>query len=259
MEFLIIAIIVVVGGVVVAMINSFNEPAKQRVRDENKRRNARNAVDRSNENLSRYIAFLQEQETTYGKPDKIIGAKNMRFLYLYDEGEQLPDLNNLFPNPYGIKCEGISMKWATVSTHMLTVSFPSLENIVIVYGDAKMIAMNGKLYEFSEVLSYEVLDNSNQVLVGNKSISTTKTNTGSMVGRGLVGGLVGGAAGAIIGAATASKATTTNSPSQKVVTKHDFAVYVSVRDIANPMIKFNYGSDADSVQEFVAILNIILS
>lgn len=259
MEFVIVFIIVVVAAVIIALINSFNNPAKQRVQDENRRRNARNAVDRSNENLSNYIAFLQEHEPTYGKPDKVLGANNMHFLYLQDEGEQLPDLSSKFPNPYGIKCEAVAMKWATMSAYMLSVSFPKLEDIVIIYGDAKMIAMKGKLYEFSDVLSYEVLDNSKQVVVGNKVVSTTKTNTGSMVGRGIVGGLVGGTAGAVIGASTASKTTTTNTPNQKVVTKHDYSVYVSVRDLANPMLKFNYGSEADLVQEFVAILNIILS
>ena len=259
MEVIIISLVVfaIVMYGIAALIDAATSKEKKVVPEETRRKNAQKAVERSNENLSKYIDFIREHEPNCGLPDKVLGTKKMQFLHIYEDGQPEPDVSGLFPNPYGIKCENVSMSWASSGSYISKLTFPPIDDLVIIYANSRAIVLYGKLYKFDDILSYEVMDNSNQIIVGGQVNATTTTDNGSMIGRGLVGGLIGGPAGAVIGASTASKTTTAQLPDQEVVTKHSYVVYVSVRDIAKPMLKFYYGSNRDAVQEFVSILNIV--
>ncbi len=82
-----------------------------------------------------------------------------------------------------------------------------------------------------------------------------------MLGRAVVGGLIAGGAGAIIGGATAKQNTSTTSVINQGtdVTRHNYTVWISVQDIANPMIQIPIGKDGAKVNEIVALMSAIIA
>ena len=74
---------------------------------------------------------------------------------------------------------------------------------------AKKFVIDGRLYNFSDFLGFEIL-------YENDVTTTVKTSTSSAIGRGLVGGALFGPIGAIAGAATAKK-TVTSKPGPQVM------------------------------------------
>jgi hypothetical protein len=76
---------------------------------------------------------------------------------------------------------------------------------VVVWGEAKKIYILGEVYNFSDVVGCSLDDNYRIKKGAVTYTSETKNNTGSTLGRAVVGGLVAGGTGAIIGGATAKK------------------------------------------------------
>lgn len=85
--------------------------------------------------------------------------------------------------------------------HSISRKFDTL----YVFESSSIIMIRNNPYNFKDIISFEVMDNSN-IIYSNQTL-TTKTNAGSVIGRAAVGGLLFGGAGAIIGGATASKQT----------------------------------------------------
>lgn len=75
--------------------------------------------------------------------------------------------------------------------------------ILIIHKKNKKISIEGTFYHFSDIDSYEITEDIIQKQ--NPSKTTTKTNTGNMVKRAVVGAVVLGGIGAIAGAITASQ------------------------------------------------------
>lgn len=130
------------------------------------------------------------------------------------------------------------------------------------YADKKKVNILGKTYAFTDIIQCQFTDNAS-VIKGQTTITSTgtaSTDSGSMLGRAVVGGLVAGGAGAIIGGSTAKKNTSTTSVVNQGtdVTKHDYTVWISVKNIANPMIQLHIGKDGTKVNEIVALMNAII-
>ena len=91
--------------------------------------------------------------------------------------------------------------------------------------------------------------------------SGAKTDNGNMLGRAVVGGLIAGGAGAIIGGSTADKNTTSISviEQENDVTWHDYTVWITVKDLAKPMIQIRIGKNATLMNEIVALVNAIIA
>lgn len=85
------------------------------------------------------------------------------------------------------------------------------------------------IINYSDVLGFNVIDDATTT----KTASTlqSKTNTGSLIGRSVVGGILGGGIGAVIGGATASRSIT-GSPSQTLV-KHNYKVVIRAKGAKN--------------------------
>ena len=132
-----------------------------------------------------------------------------------------------------------------------------------VYSDKRKVNILGKDYDFSSILSCHCTDDSH-VVKGQTTITTTgtsKTDNGNMLGRAVVGGLVAGGAGAIIGGSTAKQNTTSTSVVNqgKDITRHNYTVWISVKDIVNPMIQIPIGKDEAKANEIVALMTAIIS
>jgi len=138
-----------------------------------------------------------------------------------------------------------------------TIQYKCLSKYVIyVFESSSIIIIDDKPVKFENIVSYEVNDNS-KILRSSQDLAYTETNTGSLIGRTIVGGLIGGGAGAIIGGLTASKKTTFyHSPE---IIDHKYSINIIVNDISNPIISIDLGSDPKNVlEEIVDILSIII-
>lgn len=131
------------------------------------------------------------------------------------------------------------------------------------YAKLKKVVIMGNIYDFSAVLNCHCTDNAviekGETII--TSFGTTESNSGNILGRAIVGGMLAGGAGAVIGGTTAKKNTTTtsviNQGEEKTI--HDYSIWISVKDIANPMIEIHIGSDEKLVNEIVALMKAIIA
>ncbi len=138
-----------------------------------------------------------------------------------------------------------------------TIQYKYLSKYVIyVFESSSIIIIDDKPVKFENIVSYEVNDNT-KILRSSQDLAYTETNTGSLIGRTIVGGLIGGGVGAIIGGVTASKKTTVyHSPE---IIDHNYSIKIKLNEISNPIITIDLGSDPKNVlEEIVDILSIII-
>ncbi|MBR1652225.1 MAG: hypothetical protein IJ692_02405 [Alloprevotella sp.] len=117
------------------------------------------------------------------------------------------------------------------------------------------IFIQGNDYNFSDILSFSVQDNSRTIFSGTSS--TAKTNNGNMLGRAVVGGLVAGNVGAVIGGATASKTIETSGGSSSVI--HNYSIIVTVNSLSSPMVTLKIGKDQNLMNRISSILTVIVN
>lgn len=91
-----------------------------------------------------------------------------------------------------------------------------------------------------------------------------KTNTGSIVKRGLVGAFIGGNIGALIGGLTAKKEVVIEKKPTKAYIKKEkdtvaYAVQLSLNDLKTPTLIIDFDIFESKLQEFTQCLDIVLS
>ena len=122
---------------------------------------------------------------------------------------------------------------------------------------SKVSSIKSKEYKFSDILSCSLVDD-----VTNETITTTtgksKTATGSMLGRAVVGGVLTGGLGAVAGAATA-KRNITEDASSKTTTVHDYFIYINTNNFQEPVISLRIGNDSGRAQRIIGVINVIMA
>ena len=131
-------------------------------------------------------------------------------------------------------------------------------NRVFVFPEKEIIVYHKKPISFDKVISFDVTDNQTMVTTSEAGSASTKTNTGSMIGRAVVGGVLAGGVGAAIGGSSAKRRTDIQSGPQTTSTSHDYKVYLTVDDLKEPSICIPFGSSTDMVQRFVSYLTVII-
>ncbi|MCQ4915674.1 hypothetical protein NE451_14355 [Bacteroides nordii] len=131
----------------------------------------------------------------------------------------------------------------------------NLQKEIIVFGKVNRIWLLGKDLPMSDILSCTFNDNQHTVK-GSVSYET-KTSTGNMAKRAIVGGVLTGGVGAVVGGATARKETTVKQENDKVI--HDYTVIVNINSLSEPIVKIPLGSDGAKVNEIVGLMNVIIS
>ena len=131
-----------------------------------------------------------------------------------------------------------------------------------VYSDKRIVSVLGKDYDFSSILECHLTDNA-RVEKGETTITSTGTQTtdgGNMFERAVVGGILAGGVGAAIGGATAKRGTESTSivRQNSDITHHDYTVWITVKDIANPLIQIHLGTDGSKANEIVSLMNVII-
>lgn len=138
---------------------------------------------------------------------------------------------------------------------------------IMAFSQSQHVVIGNKEFVFSDIIDCTVNDNIKeretvQTYRGN-SVATSKADTGSMVGRAIVGGVLLGGAGAVIGGSTAKRNTViehgTDTSIHNKVVEHDYTVAITVKDIANPIIYLNVGSNAKLKDEIVSLMKVIMS
>ena len=107
---------------------------------------------------------------------------------------------------------------------------------------------------YSQIIDYSINDYS--FVTGSPSTATTTTDTGSIIGRAAVGAFLAGSTGAIIGGTTASKTTSFEDPNENVEPR--FSILINTNTISKPIIEIDFEEHKDTLQQLVAILEIIL-
>jgi len=148
-------------------------------------------------------------------------------------------------------------KYGVITNEIRMENFKSSNNIFI-FEESSTIIIYKVPYKFDDILGFEVYDNGKTIFSGTTSETTTSTNTGNMLGRALVGGVLAGGVGAIIGAATAKKDIKSQVISQTAITEHNYDVVLIMNSLSTPTLKVNFNNNQNSIQEFVAVLSIIL-
>lgn len=138
---------------------------------------------------------------------------------------------------------------------------------ILVFSETKHIVIGKIELLFSDILDCVVDDDIKeretiQTFRGNSS-ATSKANTGNMIGRAVVGGVLLGGTGAIIGGSTANRHTIIEhgidtSILDKTI-EHNFTIAITVKDISNPVIYLNVGSNTRLKDEIVSLMKVIIS
>ncbi len=125
----------------------------------------------------------------------------------------------------------------------------------MIFAETKKIWILGKAYDFKDIIGCSLSDNSH--IEKGKVTYETKTSTGSMLGRAVVGGVLTGGVGSVIGGATAKKNTVAVPQGfDKVI--HDYTVLVNINSLTTPIVRISCGSNGGKVNDIVAIINVII-
>ncbi|MDE5845495.1 MAG: hypothetical protein K2H44_08960 [Muribaculaceae bacterium] len=118
----------------------------------------------------------------------------------------------------------------------------------------KKVWLAHKEYSFDEIIDASIEDIVTQRTTGGDIV--TKTNTGSMIGRAVVGGVLTGGVGAIIGGATAKKESIVT-PTE-IHTEHQYNLLITTKTLSNPLITISFFDNVRLVQRCLATIKAII-
>jgi hypothetical protein len=163
---------------------------------------------------------------------------------------------------YNDKFEGLVSSYGPCTTDILLGnSKTDFDSHLYIFEASSMLVLKGEQIPFSKVLGFALNDES-ETIVRNEAqyTSTTKTATGNMLGRAVVGGVLLGGVGALAGATTAKKETVTTpiNATSTSTTMHRYILYVNLDDLSDPTREIRLGSDTKKAQNIANIFNIIV-
>ncbi len=132
------------------------------------------------------------------------------------------------------------------------------DKYVIIDETAARIMLNENIYSFKDILDFSLSDNQTVVQHHTSGTAKTKTSTGSMIGRAVVGGVLTGGIGAVVGAATAKKTTDVSPGKTWSTTKHDYCINITINSLSTPNEILYFHSDDESANKVASILTVIV-
>lgn len=138
------------------------------------------------------------------------------------------------------------------------VMMGSYEHSLIAFSEAKQLYYNLDYYPYESLSSCSLEVESYSKIIG-KQTSVSKSDTGSLLGRAVVGNMIAGPTGAIIGGVTGKK-TTTTSNNLRTVTMHNYYVHVKTSDSKHPSFTIDCSFlGREKAEEVERIINDIIS
>lgn len=183
--------------------------------------------------------------------DQIPSSLNLDFFGLSLYQSTIDEITAEYESKYGTPDRVLDTTYFAVEENHFYHRF-------IFYGGAKKLVFISPdkqiILPYSQITGYDIIDNS--FTTGGAESAVTTTNTGSMLGRAAVGAVVGGTAGAIIGGTTASK--TTVFERDDITQNIRLSIAIKTNSISNPIIEIEFEEHKDTLQQLVAILDIII-
>lgn len=182
-----------------------------------------------------------------------------------DEYPSTPDLDFFSLSLYQSTIDEITNEYRTKYGHIdrildttYTVDSEFFFNRLLFFGEANILVYISPdkqvVIPYSQINGYNIIDNSFNT--GGGMVSTTETDFTSLLGRTVAGAAIGGTTGAIIGGATASK--TTHSENIDSTNHSKFSVIIKTNSISDPIIEVDFDAFFSNLQQFTAILDIIM-
>lgn len=131
----------------------------------------------------------------------------------------------------------------------------NLETEIIAFEESEMVWICGKLMPMKSILNCTLEDK--QRIERREASTTSKTKSGNMAKRAVVGSVLMGPAGAVIGGATAKKQTVTKGGGDRI--RHNYTVVINVDSMSDPIIRINMGRHGKSASEIVGLMNVIVN
>lgn len=177
---------------------------------------------------------------------------------------ELKELESIYNNYFS----SLTQKWGNCDKK---IRIPSLDNScvleILVFSESKHLVIDKRELLFSDILDCVVNDDVKEKetveTYRGDSTALSKADTGSLIGRSVVGGVLAGSAGAIIGGSTAKRQTVikygTDTTLHSKEMEHNYTIAVTIRDIVNPIIYLNVGRDTALKDEIVGLMKVIIS
>lgn len=137
----------------------------------------------------------------------------------------------------------------------IALSESNKENAILAFSQVSRIWLAGNDLPMKAILSCNLSDSSKTIK--GKTTIQTKTNTGNMAKRAVVGGVLLGGAGALAGGVTAKKDGTLIQEDDKVI--HDYTVLVNVDSLSTPVIRLQCGTNGTLANDIIGLLNVVIN
>ena len=176
--------------------------------------------------------------------------------------ERETDVKNQKENEYNRGYEDLVSSYGPCAVD-LVIGWDRLKlaDHLFVFEGSSTIVVQGEALPFAKILGCSLYDEP-QTVENNetKYVSTTKTSTGNMIGRAIVGGILLGGVGALAGAITAKTETTTTPISSNSTSKvnHHYRLLVNVDDFAQPTRLLKFGSDLALAQKVLGVFELVV-
>lgn len=158
---------------------------------------------------------------------------------------------------YNSNVEEYERLYGTLTSSIRIVQYGSpnyTQKYILVYEDSSHIIIKDIVCKFSDIISYELVNNT--TVIYSSTESSSKTSTKNMLGRAVVGGVLLGGAGAIVGGATANRHTVTTE--QSANTKNDFNIHLTINKISSPNLLIRAWDDENLARNLVALFSVIV-
>lgn len=162
---------------------------------------------------------------------------------------------------FQLQLEELKRQYGDYSFDMVLGYFQenNMEKHILVFVSSKILYIANEPMPFEKIIGFELKDNQTTVTKTTSLKYKTSTNTGSMLGRAVVGGILTGGVGAVVGAATAKKTTEVVEEGKTTTTvKHNYRITLTVDDIANPVRVIDCKYHQDKAEQIANVLNVIL-
>ncbi len=141
------------------------------------------------------------------------------------------------------------------------------------YIEAKQLVITTPLVlysiPFARIIGYDIIDvnGNHSIPLITASTTVTKTDTGDMIKRAIIGGIVAGGIGAVVGASTAKKTTTSKLSEvdeyrnliRMNTNSTNLALIIKTDDISSPTLKIPFDMFRKEAEELAASLNTIIN
>lgn len=137
----------------------------------------------------------------------------------------------------------------------IALSENNKENAILAFSQVSRIWLVGNDLPMKAILSCNLSDSSKTIK--GKTTIQTKTNTGNMAKRAVVGGVLLGGAGALTGGVTAKKDSMLIHEDDKVI--HDYTVLVNIDSLSTPVIRLQCGTNGTLANDIIGLLNVVMN